>query len=102
MAVTGVWIEYFSTGNERAASYTSMVVSSCSAARNDAESVRASRMAVSRAWASGWSMTCTSTIAQPTGPGVGASQVRADQRRRSRAGGPGRVGVTKITRRAGA
>ena len=31
------------------------------------ESVRASRMAVSRDWASGWSMTSTSTVAQPTG-----------------------------------
>ena len=53
VGATGVSIGYVSTGKERAASYTSMVVSSCSAARNAAESVRASRIAVSRDWASG-------------------------------------------------
>ena len=95
--MTGVWIGYFSTGKERAASYTSMVVSSCSAARNDAESVRASRMAVSRVWASGWSMTCTSTIAQPTGRRSGAVRVRDDQRRRSRVTLADRSSVSKIT-----
>ena len=35
-APTGVWIGYASTASDRAASYTSIVVSSCSAARNDA------------------------------------------------------------------
>ena len=48
VAVTGVCIGYVSTGKGRAASYTSMVVSSCSAARNDRGVGRASRMAVSR------------------------------------------------------
>ena len=50
---TGVSTGYVSTGKARAASYTSMVVSSCSAARNAAESVRASRIAVNRDWARG-------------------------------------------------
>ena len=46
-----------SLGASRVASYTSISVSSRSAARNPALSVRSSRSAVSRAAASGWSMT---------------------------------------------
>jgi hypothetical protein len=53
VGATGVSIGYFSTGNARAASYTSMVVSSCSAARNAPLSVCALRIAVSRVSASG-------------------------------------------------
>src|SRR5262249_31486337 len=64
---TGVSTGNSSTGNERAASYTSIVVSSCSAARNEPLSVRASRMAVRRDLASGWSTTSMSTDAQPSG-----------------------------------
>ena len=53
VGATGVLIGNFSTAKERAASYTTMVVSSCSAARKTPESVSASRIAVSRVWASG-------------------------------------------------
>jgi hypothetical protein len=57
---TGVMIGNSLTGNRRAASYTSIVVSSCRAARNDAESVRASRMSVNRDRTRGCSTTTTS------------------------------------------
>jgi hypothetical protein len=50
---TGVCTGDFSTGKSRVASYTSMVVSSCSAARKAAGSVWASRIAVRRDLASG-------------------------------------------------
>ena len=65
-----------------------MVVSSVRAARNVAESVRASRIAVSRDWASGWSTTSTSTVHNATGTGVHQIQSHGDrdrlpQRRRS-------------------
>ena len=61
VGATGVWTSNVSTAKERAASYTIMVVSSCSAARKAPESLPASRIAVSRDWANGWSTTSTST-----------------------------------------
>ena len=53
VGATGVVIGYCSTANERAASYTTIVVSSCREARKTPESVSALRIAVSRVWASG-------------------------------------------------
>lgn len=60
VAATGVRILTDFRGASRLASYTSISVSSRSAARNPALSVRSSRSTVSRAAASGWSITRTS------------------------------------------
>jgi hypothetical protein len=61
VGATGVSIGNVSTAKARAASYTNMVVSSCSAARKAPLSVSALRIAVSLDRASGWSTTSTST-----------------------------------------